>query len=137
MSLLTELTEKCPLSCGDLEGFLKAAAGMLDKCRTYVIDSVALFNKNEGSVVDDIMSNAEFNELFEAIRRGDTLKIVVQDKLYMISEASVSEIASDGYRTIEYEVYGTFDRTAKRLKIGLEMLGGSIRLYEKTLQTIV
>lgn len=132
------------LTGGGLIKWLHDILSTLDNSKAYVIPQsviTALLSKSEGNVVTSVFPADTFNGIFEAIKSGDALKCKTADGVYFVTSATFNEVEADDYKSIEFEFIGTLSSFAstdnlKRLKFGLENLGGAIRLYEKALQKI-
>lgn len=111
----------------------------LDKQIPYTLNEEIfddILARSQGSVLNDVLSVSNFNDIFYAIRDGRTLKLILDNHTYIACAQFYDEVASDDYKSLGFEIVGTMraisgTNNTIRLKVGFEMLAGSIRMYEK------
>lgn len=138
MSLIDKFNADCPLTPKKLQEWLQT---IITKFDVFTFDNIAIMQiiaKPQNTIINDVCSVDDFNAMFNAVKNGSTLKLVIDSSIYMVPTANVNEISDSDYKYVCFNFLGTFESltgttTFKHLKIGIEMLAGSIRLCDKSI----
>lgn len=140
MSLLTDFNADCPLTPKVLEMYLRKALAEIETSKTFTFDGIDIYtimSTANNTTIDNICSVADFNRIFEAVKEGYTIKIVIDGSVSLASYADYTEIASDNYKYVSFVFVGSFKSitgtaTTKVFKFALELFENSIRLCDKS-----
>lgn len=98
-----------PLTPLQLETTLKAICSELNSMKVKILSFEMLNNfvknVNNGSSITTVLSASEFEDLFNSISNKHTLKITSSNVLIFPLSASVEQIASDDFKSIELSYF--------------------------------
>ena len=140
MSLLSDFNAECPLTPKALETYLRKALTEIENNTVFTfngIDISSIIARDNDTTINDICSIADFNAMFEAVKANNTIKVTIDNVVYIASSANFVEFTSEGYKYVCFTFVGAFKTitgtsTTKVFKFALELLSGSIRLCDKS-----
>ena len=124
-----------PMTIQYLEEVLESLIGNL----TYEIDGSTiqtLLTKDVNTIVTDIISADDINDVCEIIKAGRPIKILFSNQVIMVNTAYYSEFESDNYQSILLEFYMKNSSNMQLVKLELESLSNVVRLSTKTIGNV-
>ena len=140
MNLLSDFNAECPLTPKALETYLRKALTEIENNAVFTFDGIdisTIMSTANNTTINDICSVADFNRIYEAVKDGNTIKVIIDGSVCVASSADYTEVSSDEYKYVCFTFIGAFKTitgtsTTKVFKFALELLAGSIRLCDKS-----
>lgn len=131
---------KTPVTIDELCERINTTCAELEKAKTFTFDGIdisAIMATANNTTINNICTVEDFNTIFEAVKNGNTIKVIIDGTVCVASSADYTEVASDSYKYICFTFIGPFKTitdtsTTKVFKFALELLAGSIRLCDKS-----
>ena len=129
--IIEELKNDLPLTAQKLDKWLvRLAEGMSYQLPTATLETI--YDTAENTII----SCPCFDDLFEAIKSNRAITSTLNGQNVTVVNSSYTEYTEDDYRAIEFTIFTESSGNLQYVRFGIENLGGSIRLYGKSIKAV-
>lgn len=118
-----------PLTALELESYIKQLIGYTFEFS--VINNI-INNINQGASLDSLMTNDDFNNLYEAVKSGYSIKCVGSQNIINVGYSTCEEVTADDFKCVEIG----FIYNSKYIKLSFSKFSSNIYLDGKTVKEL-